>query len=1597
MWSQLGQTILGEFNNQYLGKSVSMNSNGNIMAIGSNQYTTPENTYNYRIGKVDVYEYNSGNSTWEQLGTSIIGDKRLDFSGWSIELTDDGYRIVVGSHIDNTAGTDAGSVRVFDYDGNDWIQVGQEIEGTGAYQYTGQACSISADGSIIAVGVNNPRVFQYNSVLGIWELMGNAIAFSSGFSARLNKLGNRLIVGNPLNDAQGTDKGLCKVFQYDGSNWVQLGQDLYGEADYDNNGTSVDINYQGDIIATGAKFNDGAKSNGGHIRIYQFDGTNWVQLGQDINGTTGQWLGWTVSLSSSGYIVSSATAGPQGLHVYAYIYNSSTLSWEILGSPIVSEVLNTDSAVSLNAAGNRITIGNIFPNSSSGNVRVFEYSAPETATITVSQTITKILTDSPFSINATSNSSAAFSYYTSDASVATVDASGTVTIVGVGTTTITIQQDTISTHSGASAETTLTVLVPTDSLHFPGDGTTYLSVPAENFSIGTQDFTIEWWQYQTDSRPNPRVFSIGSWPTAKIAVSLEGGYMHFFSNSELPIAIPISGWKNNWWHFAVVRKSGVISVYINGIFKQSLGYNYDYQFNASDVLLIGNERTSSSTTSFGGQLYNFMWLIGTSKYTSNFPPSTCVPSNSNNYSLIINGEFTGGTEANNVTNMGISANSNTPPYYCPPDTNASPTAFRYSDDTYSFSYDTALLSTSYVVPTGETLTEVSVGSGVVSISDECFLGKTSLISITFSTSSALISVGNDAFSGCTGITSFTFPNSVTTLGNQLFYGCSGLTSVTLPINITSLGSGIFRECSGLTSFDVPSNITTIGNDCFRDCSELVDLDFLNARKITSIGTNCFTGTKSGIVVNYGNVKSANLLPASLSSTQGQFVSPEFRYSGALIVKASIPSLPEPLSFATTSQKESVAFIDVVPTNILNVNLESNVQETLEIVTASNEPITFTPIAKFSIRAFDESETAITDFSDNPVELAFELPDTIESYWNVYVYKLVTGTNTIMDPQPNGYPAPMVYDAITNKWKTQLLALSDVTILSQEVDLGGQKIQTIFTASTESVVKNTSEAPFNVILSTNSDGVISYSSSDTTVATVNASGQVTVVGAGTSTISISQAEGTNHLAAGPVQFTLIVRQYVSGIPTEFTYSDGTTETFTGTTVDRTSYTIPANERLIGVTFGTMVEVIGANAFNGSAIYDGDIKLNELSSIIIPANVTTLNENCFANCDNLTNVLFHNARTIVSVNSTAFSSSPSNNAPINVTFNNILNANAVGFITGLNLNANSVINYERALAKSAAVLVSGQSVTVSVDVRTSLTTVNRFDMTLNNILNTNLESNLQENLNVIQSNGDTTSAVLKFTVNAFDANDNSLTDFSEQPVTVSINLPGISTSENVYIYKINESSGAIDYNPNYPVTMSYDVNTNKWTADLPTLSTFVGMNASLGYVCFPRGSFVKTSEGNEVPIEMLNPQLHRINNKRIVAVTKTCYKDTHLVYFPENCFGNNMPLRDTRVSKSHKLLYKGEWLRALDLVGKVRNAKLVDYNGELLYNVLLEKDGVMAVNGLVCETLHPSNPVAKLACLCYNMDNTQKGNVIRWFNSQVENVFKQKKQKKSKICK
>jgi hypothetical protein len=154
-----------------------------------------------------------------------------------------------------------------------------------------------------------------------------------------------------------------------------------------------------------------------------------------------------------------------------------------------------------------------------------------------------------------------------------------------------------------------------------------------------------------------------------------------------------------------------------------------------------------------------------------------------------------------------------------------------------------------------------------------------------------------------------------------------------------------------------------------------------------------------------------------------------------------------------------------------------------------------------------------------------------------------------------------------------------------------------------------------------------------------------------------------------------------------------------------------------------------------------------------------------------------------------------------------------------------------------------------------------------------------------------------------------------------------------------------------------------------------------ICFPAGTPIVTNQGI-IAINKINPKIHTIRNKKIVAITKTVSPDKYLVRFEKDALGPNLPSEATTMTKNHMLFYQGQMLKADNFLRTHRETvSKVPYNGQVLYNVLLEEHDKMVVNNLICETLHPKNYVAKMYRIMKYLNPKQRTEFIQKINKEI----------------
>lgn len=334
-------------------------------------------------------------NTWSQIGGDVSGEAGGDRSGTSVSISSDGSRLAIGAP-GNTDGDydlyDIGHVRVYDWTGSAWIQLGTDIDGKSENDNFGSSVSLSNRGDRLAVGAagadeNGERSGQVQVYLlseGAWEPLGEAINGeapydSVGTALVISGDSNRLAFGAEGNSGGGYNSGYVQVFDWNGRSWQQLGLDIDGKEAYELSGYAVSLSSRGDHLAVGAINSQRNGDKSGAARVYKWTGAKWQQLGADILGNDHyDQLGSSVSLSANGARL--AIGSFQGKYVKVYRWLDG--QWKQLGADIVGDSIGGKfgSSVSLSGDGRRLAIGDWRHDDngySSGQVKVYSWSGTD--------------------------------------------------------------------------------------------------------------------------------------------------------------------------------------------------------------------------------------------------------------------------------------------------------------------------------------------------------------------------------------------------------------------------------------------------------------------------------------------------------------------------------------------------------------------------------------------------------------------------------------------------------------------------------------------------------------------------------------------------------------------------------------------------------------------------------------------------------------------------------------------------------------------------------------------------------------------------------------------------------------------------------------------------------------------------------------------------------------------------------------------------------------------------------------------------------------------------------------------------------------------
>lgn len=412
--TQKGQSILGEASGDNSGSCVSM-PDPQTIGIGAWGNTANGNL----SGHARVYFWNGLN--WEQKGQDIDGSAGDTF-GRSLSMPNSNT-IGVGANRNPGGGFQRGRVGVFEYNSltNSWTLKGNYINGEADIDQSGERVFMP-DENTIAIGAmlndgngsnsGHVRIYVWDGLN--WTQKGGDIDGSTAGDAVGGAISmpdaNTIAIGSHPNDFNGANAGQVRIFEWDGANWIQKGVSLYGDSAGDEFGFSVSMPTP-NIIAASSRSSDDGGTDVGKVEIFEWNGTNWIQKGSSINGDPlAPLFGGSISMANPDVISIGAIGSPASNSGRVGVYFWNGVTWLLADNFMVGDNLGDGFGTSVSmGAYNTVGIGANFNNLNTGQVKIYEVCVPTTTieSITACDSIDWIdgntyLTSGTYSYNATS-------------------------------------------------------------------------------------------------------------------------------------------------------------------------------------------------------------------------------------------------------------------------------------------------------------------------------------------------------------------------------------------------------------------------------------------------------------------------------------------------------------------------------------------------------------------------------------------------------------------------------------------------------------------------------------------------------------------------------------------------------------------------------------------------------------------------------------------------------------------------------------------------------------------------------------------------------------------------------------------------------------------------------------------------------------------------------------------------------------------------------------------------------------------------------------------------------------------------------------------
>lgn len=190
---------------------------------------------------------------------------------------------------------------------------------------------------------------------------------------------------------------------------------------------------------------------------------------------------------------------------------------------------------------------------------------------------------------------------------------------------------TITTNGDTQVDTAIKKF-GTGSGLFDGTGD-FLTLSLGEDIFGTEDFTIDFWVYITDFHNYESFVSTRSGPNDETTFSIgtnADSDLLLYSNVAERINVDKALSSDTWQHIAMVRASGEIVLYLDGVEIGDVALAYDF---TEQDFHIGS--TNGAGEYFTGHLDELRLSKGVARWTANFTPRTSVYTCADDYTTLL--------------------------------------------------------------------------------------------------------------------------------------------------------------------------------------------------------------------------------------------------------------------------------------------------------------------------------------------------------------------------------------------------------------------------------------------------------------------------------------------------------------------------------------------------------------------------------------------------------------------------------------------------------------------------------------------------------------------------------------------------------------------------------------------------------------------------------------------------------------------------------------------------------------------------------------------------------------------------------------------------